>query len=92
MAKKRAHIVIHGNVQGVFFRAYMRDRAEQRKLNGWVKNCFDGTVEAVFEGEGDAVDEIVQWAHTGPADAEVKRVDVTWEKPKGEFSDFSVHY
>lgn len=92
MAKKRAHIVIHGNVQGVFFRAYMRDRAEKRKVTGWIKNCFDGTVEAVLEGEEEGVNEIVDWAHTGPADAEVKRVDVTWEKPKEEFKDFSVHY
>lgn len=92
MAKKRAHIVIHGNVQGVFFRAYMRDRAEQHKLSGWVKNCFDGTVEVVLEGEEAEVAEVVEWCHTGPSDAEVKKVEVTWEKAKGDAKGFSIVY
>lgn len=92
MAKKRAHLVIHGNVQGVFFRAYMRDRAEKDKVTGWIKNCFDGTVEAVLEGDEAAVTEIVEWSHTGPSEAEVKKVEVTWEKPKGDLKEFSIQY
>lgn len=92
MATKRAHVVIHGQVQGVFFRSYLRDRAEQRQLTGWVKNCFDGTVEVVLEGKEEPIQEIVEWCHTGPSEAEVKKVDVTWEKPTKEFKDFSIHY
>jgi len=92
MAKKCAHLVIHGNVQGVFFRAYLRDRAERSKITGWVKNCFDGTVEALLEGEEELVQQIVDWARTGPSEAEVKKVDVNWEKPKGEFKNFSIVY
>lgn len=92
MALKRVHLVIHGNVQGVFFRAYLRDRAEQYHLTGWVKNNFDGTVEVVLTGEESALKEVVHWCHTGPSDAEVKKVDVTWEKHKGEFKEFEIRY
>jgi len=92
MAKKRAHLIIHGKVQGVFFRAYLRERSEQFKLTGWAKNCFDGNVEVVLEGEESAVKQVVEWCHSGPADAEVKKVDEKWEKATGEFQDFSIQY
>ncbi len=92
MPLKKAHLVIHGQVQGVFFRAYFQDQAQTHHLTGWVKNCFDGTVEVILEGEESDVQKVVEWAHTGPSNAEVKRVDVSWEKATGEFKNFSIQY
>ena len=57
----RAHVYIRGRVQGVFFRASTRDKALAFNVQGWVKNCFDGRVEAAFEGEKDAIDAMVCW-------------------------------
>jgi acylphosphatase len=69
-------VVVHGSVQGVFFRDSTRRRAESRGVTGWVRNCPDGTVEALFEGDPDAVDALVAFAREGPRGAQVKRVDV----------------
>jgi acylphosphatase len=63
----RAHVYIRGKVQGVFFRASTKDQASMLGLKGWVKNCLDGDVEAVFEGEKAAVDNIVNWCKKGQA-------------------------
>jgi len=71
-------------VQGVFFRAEARARAESLGLAGWVRNLPDGRVEAVFEGEDDRVESMVEWCRRGPAGAEVEAVDVEREEPVGE--------
>jgi acylphosphatase len=76
-------------VQGVFFRAETRDRAASLELAGWVRNNPDGSVEAVFEGERDRVESIVEWCRRGPAHAQVANVDVAWEEPQGD-SGFTV--
>jgi acylphosphatase len=76
-------------VQGVFFRAQARDRAASLALGGWVRNNEDGSVEAVFEGERDRVESMVEWCRRGPAHARVEDVDVVWELPRGE-SGFTV--
>jgi acylphosphatase len=76
--------VISGRVQGVFFRAETRDRAASLSLGGWVRNNPDGTVEAVFEGERDRVESMVEWCRRGPAHAQVEAVEVAWETPRGE--------
>jgi acylphosphatase len=76
-------------VQGVFFRAETRDRARSLGLAGWVRNCPDGSVEAVFEGERDRVQSMVDWSRRGPPGASVDGVDVAWEEPEGE-PDFRV--
>lgn len=83
---------IEGFVQGIFFRSHTRDRAMSRGVKGWVRNCPDGRVEAVFEGDKQAVERIIQWCHRGPAEAEVKDVQVEWEEYSGEFDTFSVRY
>jgi acylphosphatase len=75
--------VIHGHVQGVFFRDTTRRQATARDVAGWVRNNHDGTVEAVFEGEPDAVDAMVRFAHEGPRGAVVQRVDVIEEQAEG---------
>lgn len=81
---KRARVIVSGRVQGVFFRASAREEAERRSLGGWVRNLRDGRVEAVFEGEDKAVDEMVDWCRTGPPSAVVTDVEVFLEKPTGE--------
>ena len=90
LEKVRAHVIIEGRVQGVFFRAYTQDEARLRKVTGWVKNRYDGKVEAVFEGEKNAVNALVDWCHTGSPHASVKNVEVRWEHYQGEFSSFAV--
>lgn len=79
----RRHVVVHGRVQGVFFRAATRDEALIRGVSGWVRNRPDGTVEAVFQGEPQAVAECVAFCRRGPRHARVDRVDVQ-EETEGE--------
>ena len=79
----RRRVIAHGRVQGVFFRDTTRRMARSRGLGGWVRNAPDGTVEAVFEGEGDAVESMVRWSRDGPRGAVVERVEVTDEEPEG---------
>jgi acylphosphatase len=81
---KRAHVVVHGAVQGVFFRVEARDRARSLGVAGWVRNAADGSVEAVFEGEDERVESMVSWCRRGPRGARVDEVDVTWAEPRGE--------
>jgi acylphosphatase len=81
---KRAHVVVRGAVQGVFFRTETRNRARSLGVDGWVRNNPDGAVEAVFEGEDDRVDSMVDWCRRGPAGARVEEVDASWPDPEGE--------
>jgi acylphosphatase len=79
----RRRVVVHGHVQGVFFRDTTVRRAVERGVAGWVRNNPDGTVEAVFEGDPDAVEAMVRFAHEGPRGAIVERVEVIEEEPEG---------
>ena len=88
----RAQVIIHGIVQGVFFRASTRDEAMRIGVGGWVRNMPDGTVQALFEGEAKKVEEIIGWCHKGPPGARVHKVDIFWESYKGEFKLFEVRY
>ncbi len=87
--KARRRVVVHGRVQGVFFRDTVRRLAAQRQVAGWARNVPDGTVEAVFEGDADAVERLVAFCHEGPRGAEVDRVDVFDEEPE-ELAGFRV--
>jgi acylphosphatase len=89
MATARRRVVVHGRVQGVFFRDSTEKEAASRGVSGWVRNRDDGTVEAVFEGEPDAVDALVEWCESGPSRADVDRVEVSEEEPEG-LSEFEV--
>ena len=84
--KIRRRIVVEGEVQGVFYRSTCRREAQARGVTGWVSNRPDGTVEAVFEGEPDAVEALIAWARHGPPAAWVSRVEVMEEEPEGERS------
>jgi acylphosphatase len=79
----RRRVVVHGLVQGVYFRDTTRRLAQQRSLAGWVSNRWDGTVEAVFEGEPDGVARLVEFMREGPRGAVVERVEVLDEEPEG---------
>ncbi len=90
--KVRAHIIIRGLVQGVFFRASAQRIAQENSVTGWVKNRFDGRVEAVVEGEKEDVEETIQWCRQGSSGAHVDEVSLNWEDFKGEFNSFSIIY
>jgi acylphosphatase len=79
----RKRVVVHGSVQGVFFRDTMRRLAEQRSVSGWVRNNPDGTVEAVLEGDESALERLLAFAHEGPRGARIDRVEVFDEEPEG---------
>jgi acylphosphatase len=89
MAVTRRNVVARGRVQGVFFRDSVRREASSRGVAGWVRNCPDGTVEAVFEGDREAVDALVAFCRAGPGAADVTSVDVTRETA-GSLSGFEV--
>lgn len=91
MAEKRAHVIVSGRVQGVFYRSETEKAASAKGLKGWVKNRSDGTVEAVFEGYEGVVASMIEWCKEGSPRAKVDKVDVDWEEPKGE-SSFEVRY
>ena len=79
----RRHVVVHGFVQGVFFRDSVRRRASTAGVSGWVRNNRDGTVEAVFEGNDLAVERLVEFCRDGPRGARVDRVESEVEEPEG---------
>ncbi len=85
----RKRVVAYGRVQGVFFRDSTRQRAQAAGVAGWVTNRPDGAVEAVFEGDGEAVESLVRWMGEGPRGAEVERTEVNEEEPEG-LRDFEV--
>lgn len=82
MSDKRVHVVVYGRVQGVAFRASCQNQALALGVRGWVRNQWDGAVEALFEGRAEAVDAMVRWCHHGPPAAYVTSVEVT-DAPAG---------
>jgi acylphosphatase len=90
--KVRAHAIISGRVQGVFFRMETKRAADGFGVLGWVKNRRDGTVEALFEGDQDRVDAVLEWCKEGPAHAQVSDLTVVWEAYAGEFTAFDIRY
>jgi acylphosphatase len=85
----RRRVVAHGRVQGVFFRDSVRREAARRGVAGWARNCSDGTAEAVFEGDADAVAAMVEFVRRGPGHAEVSDVEISEEAVEG-LSGFGV--
>ena len=85
----RARVVFKGMVQGVFFRANCEEKARSLELSGYVRNLSNGSVEAVFEGEKEMIEEAIEWNRGGQPYARVTEVVVEWSKATGEFSDFS---
>ena len=77
------HLFAHGRVQGVFYRAKTQKVAEGLGLNGWVKNCDDGSVEIHAEGDKAKLEELIEWCRKGPALASVSNIDLNWVESEG---------
>lgn len=92
LMKVRAHIIVSGIVQGVFFRFNTMKKAQECGVNGWVKNCRDGKVEVLCEGEKDNVQLLVSWCKKGPDGSFVSATEVIWEEYIGEFNTFQITY
>ncbi len=86
----RVHLIITGKVQGICFRAYTEQEAIRLGLKGWVKNCPDGSVEIIAEGEEKKVEELIRWCQHGPSRAQVTEVKIKKEKFENEFFDFQI--
>jgi len=81
--RRRTRVVVHGDVQGVFFRDATRSEADSQGVAGWVTNRDDGAVEAVFEGEPGAVQAMVDFCRSGPSKADVENVEIEEQEPEG---------
>lgn len=90
--KSNAHVIISGRVQGVWFRANTKQKAEQLGVTGWVKNTSDGCVEAIFEGEERCVKEMLEWCHRGPPLAKIDNVEIKNQNPTNGFDEFSIKH
>lgn len=88
----RAHLIIEGRVQGVWFRDSTRNEATRLNLTGWVKNRFDGSVELIAEGSREEVKKLIEWCHHGPPGARVTMVHEIKEDYTGEFDSFRISY
>ena len=86
------HLIIHGFVQGVFYRASTHDTALRLGLKGWVRNLPNGNVEAVFEGPLDQLHEAIEWCEQGPPGARVTKIDKKWDDCTDEYTGFEVKY
>ena len=92
MSKVRVELNIQGRVQGVFYRQSAKETAVRFGLTGWARNCPDGSVAAVFEGEKEAVDTAVEWCRQGPPAASVTDIEVKYLDFVGEVEGFGIRY
>lgn len=90
MTTVRAAVKITGRVQGVWFRQSTKDIADKYGVTGWVRNNPDHSVEAIFEGQRENVQAVIDWCRYGPDLANVEQVQVDWRPATGEFGDFQV--
>lgn len=90
--KVKAHVIVTGRVQRVFFRGQTKNEANKYNVNGWVQNLPDGRVEAVFEGEKEDVEKVINSTRNGPPGAIVTDLDLEWQDYGGEFNDFQIRY
>ena len=86
----RAHLFVTGRVQGVFFRSRARSKARAAGATGWIKNLPDGRVEAIFEGDREAVEEMIDFCRVGPPRASVEGIETRWETYLGEHRNFFI--
>ena len=89
---KRAYLIIHGIVQGVFFRANVKKKALELGLKGYAKNMKDGTVEIVVEGSEDKLNELIDFCRNSPGASAVSKIDAKIESSKNEFLDFEIKH
>ena len=89
---KRIHLIISGDVQGVFFRHNTNKVANKLGLKGFVRNLPNGNVEVITEGDEDKLKELIKFCRKGPEGVHVDNVDIKYEEPKNEFNTFSISY
>jgi len=92
MVKARKHLYIEGRVQGVGFRSSVQQKANKLKINGWVKNLYDGRVEAVFTGQFNNIEKMIKYVKKGPGFASIYNVEVINEHFINEFNKFHIKY
>lgn len=92
MKQMTVKLRISGRVQGVCFRHYTRETALSQGIKGWVRNCPDGSVEAVLQGDEAAVGDVIRWCHDGPSSARVDKVEVTVPSEVENYADFSIRH
>ncbi len=90
--KSRVHVIIYGIVQGVGYRYSTYRKALQLGITGWVKNRRDGSVEAVFEGHKDKLEEMLSWCWLGPSGAHVSDIKIEWEEGEPNYDTFEIRY
>jgi acylphosphatase len=88
----RVHLIVSGQVQGVFYRANTRRAANGLGLKGWVRNLPDGMVEVVAEGRKHSLDRLIEYCRKGPEGAKVENVEIKWEGFRNEFGSFEVRF
>jgi acylphosphatase len=88
----RIHILVSGQVQGVYFRENTRKKAEELGISGWVRNMLDGRVEIMAEGNREKLEELARWAEQGPAFAKVDDLQTDWPGYKGDLGEFQIKY
>ena len=84
------HAIIHGRVQGVGFRYFVRENAKRLNLSGWTRNRYNRTVEVLAEGEESALSQLLEILKNGPASSNVLNVEIEWQTPFGEFTGFKI--
>lgn len=89
---KKVHLIIFGNVQGIFFRSNIKKIADQYNVRGFAKNKKDGSVEVVLEGDNENVDKIIEFCKKGPSGAKIEKINIKEKQYKKEFNDFSIKY
>lgn len=92
MYQEQVKIIATGLVQGVNFRYYTREKADELGLVGWVMNLPDGNLEIIAQGERKNLEKLIKWCQTGPQFARVKEINIEWQKPEGKFNDFQIEY
>ncbi|NQU83353.1 MAG: acylphosphatase [Parcubacteria group bacterium] len=89
---KRVHIKIYGQVQGVFFRVGIKEKADELGIFGWARNIESGGVEIMAEGEKEKLEKLIEWARQGPESAEVEKAEVKWYNNKEDYNNFKIIY
>lgn len=90
MVKKAAKVIVKGTVQGIFFRQFVKEHADNLKLRGFVRNLETGDVEIIVEGEGDAIKRLGGFVQKGPEHAQIRDVQITERKWSGDFKEFKI--
>ncbi len=88
--KKALKLIVQGTVQGIFFRQFVKEHADNLKLTGFVRNLEDGNVEIIVEGEQEQIERLVGFIREGPKHAQIRNVKIEERKWSGDFKEFKI--